>query len=138
MANHCTSCGTELREGDRFCAACGAPVGLSAVASETTTPSQPTTYETCEIKWRMVNSLFMLKIVFYAEAIGPQGMYNAGDSKAVNNVPSPVGGIMNANQKRAEPVLKGYVGYLASQGWEPVTEKGPAWYSYRFRRQVRS
>jgi hypothetical protein len=77
------------------------------------------------------------KIIFFAEAIGPQGTYNAGESKGVSNIPSPVGGNANANQKKAEPALTAFVGGLASQGWESVTEKGPAWYSYKFRRPVR-
>src|SRR5262249_3235333 len=105
--------------------------------SEVTTPSQATTYETCEIKWRMARRFPLNKIVFYAEAIGPQGMYNARESQGVSNIPSPAGGIANANQKKVEPVLAALVGQLTSQGWESVSEKGPAWYSYKLRRPVR-
>jgi ABC-type glycerol-3-phosphate transport system substrate-binding protein len=76
-------------------------------------------------------------MVFYGEAIGPQGMYNAGESKGMSNIASPVGGIMNYNQSKSEPALKAFVAQLTSQGWESVTEKGPAWYSYRFRRPVK-
>jgi zinc-ribbon domain len=138
MAQYCASCGSDLRDGDRFCAACGASVGLSASPSETTTPSQATTYETCEIKWRLARRWPIYKMVFYAEAIGPQGMYNAGESKGVSNISSPVGGFMNAHQTKTAPALTAFIAQLTSQGWESVPEKGPAWYSYKFRRPVRS
>lgn len=131
MAQHCTNCGRDLRDGDRFCAACGAPVGGA------TAPSRATTYETCEIKWRLTSRFFILKFVFYVEAIGPQGMYNAGDSKVVNNTDSPIGGLLDSNRKRSEPALTAFIAQLTSKGWESVPEKGLAWYSYKFRRPVR-
>jgi len=137
MANHCTTCGRELRDEERFCAACGAPVGLSATTSETTVPSQPTTYETCEIKWRPMRGIFTHRFVFYAEAIGPQGMYNAGESQPVKNMSSPVGGVMHANQQAAERAMPAFIAQLTSQGWESVPEQGLEWFSYRFRRPVR-
>ncbi len=101
-----------------------------------TTPSQATVYEICEIKWRRKPSLFVYKFVFYAEAIGPQGMYDAGESKVVRNALSPVGGFLDSNQKRSEPALTAFIAQLTSQGWESVPEKGPAWCSYKFRRPV--
>jgi zinc ribbon protein len=137
MANHCTTCGNTLRDGDRFCASCGAPVGLSAAPSETATPSQATTYETCEFKWRNATRLFQARFVFYAEARGPKGLYNAGETKPVKGSRTPdASGIANPGSK-AHGILSAFIAQLTSHGSETVTDKGPGWYSYKFRRPVR-
>ena len=43
MTNYCTTCGQEVREGDKFCAECGTPVDSPA--------SSPliARWETCDI-----------------------------------------------------------------------------------------
>jgi hypothetical protein len=33
MAKHCTNCGHELREGDKFCSECGIVLGVSDIGS---------------------------------------------------------------------------------------------------------
>jgi zinc-ribbon domain len=128
VAKHCTNCGHELREGDKFCAECGASAG------QATTPQQAPVYETCEIKWRRTMSWPVFRFAFVAEAIGPQGMYSAGQSDSVTGPASPERG---AGAARGKAVLNALIARLTSEGWESVSTKGPEWYSYRFRRQVR-
>jgi hypothetical protein len=130
VAKHCTNCGHGLRDTDKFCPECGTSVNQESGTNA------GATYETCEIKWKRQRSMFLYRFVFYAEAIGPRGMYAAAQSAEVVNSPSPAG-MSGVIPKRTHAALNALVSLLAAEGWEPVSEKGPAWYSYKFRRPVR-
>ena len=89
-------------------------------------------YETCEIKWKRTLSWPVYRWVFFAEAIGPRGMYSAGQSTPVSGYASPV-----YMGKRGERNLAAFISDLTAGGWESVSDKGPEWYSYKFRRVVK-
>lgn len=94
-----------------------------------------TRYETCEITWRRTWFWPVYRFVFVAQAIGPQGMYIAGQSKAVTGPRTP-NRFLASPLPRVQQVLAAFVAQLSAQGWEAVTDRGSAWYSYRFRRPV--
>jgi len=137
MAKFCSNCGHRLQDGDKFCSECGATVGAPAFApgAPVYAPAQAVAYETCEIKWRRRWSWPIYRFVFYAEAIGPRGMYDAGESPVVSNVRSLVS--FGASMHKLHPYVQRLVTQLTAQGWEPVSDKGIAWWSYRFRRVLR-
>jgi hypothetical protein len=139
IANFCSSCGHELREGEKFCAECGTPVDESA--PQTQPPPQPITYETCEIDVHYLNGTFFStqwRGVFMAKAVGPEGIYSAGYSTM-----HLTGGYINItfertfdNMEKAQRAVNGLVQHLVTTGWEP-TVNGPEWWQYRFQRPVR-
>jgi hypothetical protein len=119
MAKHCTNCGHELRETDKFCAECGTAVG-----------GNPAQWEYCEVTW--VNLNFTNKC-FMGTAIGPKGIYSAGQSQEFddgrNDIPW-------ASDMKAATAINAFVIQLQSDGWEVLPNKGPYWFSYKFRRPV--
>lgn len=130
MAKHCTNCGHELRDSDKFCAECGTAVGGNAP-----TQPEPVRYEYCEIENQLVGDFgFMAMDKLYrlfAVAVSPiRGQYTAAEAIEWND-----------DGKRKLPTgdaaLSQMVRYLASQGWELMPQRGKNWYSYKFRRPVK-
>lgn len=153
MAKFCSNCGHQLQDGGKFCSECGAAVGAPGFAAPPPLPPPPghappgppaymptqaAAYETCEIKWRRTVSWPIYKFVFFGEAIGPSGMYNAGQSKAVSNLKSPISFGSSSHMGAMQKHVQELVMLLTSQGWEPVPERGIAWWNYRFRRLLRA
>jgi hypothetical protein len=139
VAKHCTNCGHELREGDKFCAECG-------TTTDGTAPQvSPVEWEYCEVDIvdagdrALGGSTYM----WVATAVGRRGMYEVGRSPRYNGWPR--GHRDSFNGQVAPPIgseLEGYrekltifVNGLASGGWQPIQERGQHWYSYKFRRQ---
>ena len=64
-------------------------------------------------------------------------MYNAGETKPVKGSKTPDASGTADPGSQAHGILSAFIAQLTAQGWEAVTEKGPGWYSYQFRRPVR-
>src|SRR5690349_19282832 len=66
MANHCTNCGHELRDGDKFCANCGA----TQAGVQSAPQGGQAARETCEVRWRKSSA----GCYFSARVITPHGI----------------------------------------------------------------
>lgn len=63
MANFCTSCGAELREGAQFCHACGAPVAVTpqgAADSFETAPINEDAKRAADFRQQLKDSTFTI------------------------------------------------------------------------------
>ena len=117
MAKHCTNCGLELRETDKFCAECGTPVGGVQIPSP-----QPVQHETCQIEYEYLRSNFWgdeYHLRFFADAVGPRGTYVAGRSAQFRSAYSAP-----ARDPDLEPVLNDLIRNLTSEGWESLGRMG--------------
>jgi hypothetical protein len=130
MVKHCTNCGHELRETDKFCAECATPVGSTQVPSP-----QPLQYETCQIEYEILRETFWIlrnaQLQFYADAVGPKGRYVAGRSakfENCENLPFP---------EQHSAVLNDLIANLTSEGWESLGRTETAFWKYKFRRPVK-
>jgi hypothetical protein len=132
MAKHCTNCGHELREGDKFCSECGTVVGGAAAQA------RPTVWDYCEIfeVYLRTDDFFSSASIYHfvAVAVTPtQDRYNAGESGEYGwKVYKTKKGILHPQDRLAELTQK-----LLADGWEPLSQKGENWYSYTFRRPVK-
>jgi hypothetical protein len=109
---------------DSFCAECGTAVERSAY---------PVRWEYCEIGWTraQVEHSQGNQLYFWAEATGPKGTYDAGISPNANGQEPESGA---TDQRQAFDAL---IRQLVRDGWVPLPNNGPDWYSRKFRRQVR-
>jgi zinc ribbon protein len=137
MAKHCTNCGHELRETDKFCAECGTAVGGGA-------PQAPQIqWEYCEIfcDCRKVGWFPGLSdfYVFYATGIGPRGTFAvpAGDYKGGSSDIYPTKGAHPRPSDENSKAVNTLVAVLVGASWEPLPGKGQDWFSYKFRRPFR-
>src|SRR6266568_7459945 len=79
----CFRCGFELPDGAKFCMECG-------VEQSTGSRSESDTWEACEIRYQTVKKDGLLTWGtrrFFAEAIGPKGVYTAGNSPEFKGTP---------------------------------------------------
>jgi hypothetical protein len=138
MAKYCTTCGYEVREGDKFCAECGTPVG--SPASSPLIPRR----ETCEITYREVKPTGLFTRAqgqFVAIATGRIGSYVAAESEVF-----PVAGndAPDLNEPNHVVSLTALITRLIADGWEALPKKvqdpvfGYIWFGHKFRRLVRS
>jgi len=130
----CSNCGTQLPDDANFCLKCGKPQRAGVQIAE---PQ----WETCEIHWGeewCSNWWGGAKGCFWAEAVGPSGVYNAGRTETFH-VPhgaySPSGPLGKDSQTAS--MHRAMIAQLTKDGWESLGSKGPAWWSYRFRRRVK-
>ncbi len=86
-------------------------------------------WETCQVEAHP--TLMNMRVHFTAEALGPRGVYTAATSRGVATASAGTDDI-----KQHGPVVNDLVKTLMAQGWEPISERGPYWFSYRFRRRV--
>jgi hypothetical protein len=88
-------------------------------------------WETSEIKWAFQG---LMKVYFWADAIGPAGSYNAGESSRFY----PGYGFASPRQNHKNTVIahSELIALLVGKGWEASTNSGSAWYSTRFRRRL--
>jgi len=75
---YCMGCGAQLPDEAKFCMECG-----KSLRPET--PSDSLKWETCEIEWLEKSSLMRTLLVramgyFWAKAIGPNGVFDAGQT----------------------------------------------------------
>lgn len=136
MAKHCTTCGHELRDSDKFCAECGTPA-----RDEGTQQAAPIEWEYCEITFSVKEGRFLASNTgtFYARAVGPTGTYEAARSTTIfyPGMELSFGGWrLNAEDKRVKAAHEEVVQALVSSGWEP-TGRGEWWWELKFRRPVR-
>jgi zinc-ribbon domain len=128
MAKHCTNCGHELRETDKFCAECGTPLGGVA--------AQSIVLEFCTIKLLSEQKLVGRKVWFTAEGTGPYGIRNVASSHKFNNF-IPFGWTIPVDAK-FKAALAEIIQVLIADGWEQLPDMGPREYNYKFRRPVKS
>ena len=137
MAKYCDTCGHEVREGDKFCAECGAPIGSPAASLA------PPRWETCEVTHREVKPAGLFtraQIQFIAAALGRVGRYVAAESEIFS---AGENGAPDYNEPSHVRILTALISRLISDGWEELPQKvqhpvfGYIWFGYRFRRLVR-
>lgn len=87
-------------------------------------------WETCQIEARP--TLMNMRVHFTAEAIGPRGAYTVATSDGVGTASQGTDAM-----KKQGPVVQKLVNKLIADGWEPLPDRGPYWFSYRLRRRVR-
>jgi hypothetical protein len=122
----CSKCGAQLPDDANFCNKCG-----NSMAGASTAPKE--SWEHCEIQYVTKHSLLLtLKARFYAEAIGPKGTYCAASSDVWLNHTL----LFAAHHRPTSEAYEGVVQALVQSGWEPVAEKGSAWFNKRFRRRA--
>jgi zinc-ribbon domain len=130
---YCANCGKTIPDGAKFCAYCGKSINSSA--QETT---DQFSWEYCEIRWNYKQKIFTISAQFWAEAIGKNGVYNAGESPKYDITDYRPGGnalFKNENVK-ASTAFNTLVNQLISDGWEPTETMGGAW-SKKFRRKIK-
>ena len=130
---YCSACGRELPDDANYCLKCGRPQRDGVRVDEPI-------YETCEIDfWDQgkPGGFFRnrtYETVYWADAMGPEGPYNAGESRAVPG-PSTNGWLSGPYSDDHYVAWKELVTQLTSDGWESVGPGG-CWYIHRFRRRV--
>jgi hypothetical protein len=138
MARYCANCGHEFRDGDKFCAECGTPIG-SPVSS-----SLPPRWETCEVTYREIKQAALFTMAqgqFAAVALGRIGRYVAAESDVFA---AGENGEPDYNEPTHVASLTALITRLISEGWEVLPDKalhpvfGYIWFGYRFHRLVRS
>lgn len=65
---------------------------------------------------------------FWARATNEEGGYNAGESPEFACL-QPI-----RHDQAADEALRALIQALVQDGWDPLHERGPHWFSYRFRR----
>lgn len=125
---HCMKCGAQLPPDAKFCYKCGTPVGN---IGDNPTKEQ---WEYCEIQQKRNYHWFFSnksQVQLYAEAVSPKnGRYTAVESSRTKYIDSSI------DIKKIEPLLDEITLKLVQSGWEPLSERGEAWYSLRFRRSI--
>lgn len=119
----CCYCGTSLPENAHFCAKCGKPQTNEVVESG----SAP---ETCQIMLVEANQ----GGVFRAEAIGPQGPFNAGNTERFKLRSDED---LTRQHAGAVSAINGLITKLVADGWESTGGIGEDWWNHRFQRRFR-
>lgn len=122
----CSNCGTHLPDNANFCSSCGK-------ALKDTLPQTVSSYETCEIVRRTTNrgGIFREpKFRFVAEAIGPNGVYDAAISKTELRY--------DWYDREFYQTLESFIGELTADGWEYVGtyDDSKKDFAKRFRRKI--
>lgn len=135
---YCIACGTEIPNEANYCSHCGKAQkdNLSSKSEEATT------WETCEIVWdtKKLKKGFLQSqhydTFFWAKAVGPNGIYDAGKSGVFDQYRPPVDNFADEKDwKIAKAEVDTLVDLLAKDGWEFVGTQ-QLWYQKRFRRKV--
>lgn len=117
MAKHCTNCGHELRETDKFCAECGTAVEGGAPQSK------PTQWEYCEVDTVDGKAKFLASAQHHwvATVVGRNGMYEVAKSERLPGWPTdPLGNDVFGHRK----TLQAFIQKLVADGWEPIQGRG--------------
>jgi hypothetical protein len=137
---HCTNCGHELREGEKFCAECGTPASGQAATYVQATPTQ---WEYCEIFfdegrtswWRGAG----IDSFFYAEGRRGDDTYIIARSPTFKSgFEAVLGGTVTVPPKSSRHQFDRLVRELVSGGWELMNDRaGRSWWRVKFHRQVK-
>jgi hypothetical protein len=131
----CSGCGQNLPDAANFCQKCGKPqkpelkaTGADAIESK---------YELCAIVYCTLESggFFSRKARFWAKAVGQTGVYNAGESD-VFQAPNATTYSPDGRDKKTNACLNALITQLIAEGWEPISESGPDWFSHKFKRRI--
>ena len=138
MSNYCTTCGQEVREGDKFSAECGTPIG-SLAPLRSTHDGRPATSRIGRLSQR---------------ACSPERSYTSSPQRwvalAATSQRSLKSLLLARMMRRTSAsrtrviILTAVLTRLISDGWEQLPEKiqdpifGYIRYGYRFRRLVRT
>jgi hypothetical protein len=68
---------------------------------------------------------------FFAEAVGADGKYNAGNSSEFTSG-------AKHTKKESETKHSQLIEKLLKEGWVPLPERGDAWWQWRFKRKLKS
>lgn len=124
--DRCARCGQNLRPDANFCPQCGARV-VREVAPEDG-------WERCEIvaQTRWIGSILPKRYIEVAiEGVGPHGPYHTPVKDGC--IRKEYGDLGDEGREAIEEAARG----LLDGGWEMTPERGPGWWSYRFRRAKR-
>ena len=126
----CPDCAKEMSDRAPACPNCGAPA--AEVKWETLT-IEHTTEQTKLFFWTVETA----KCYFWADAIGPTGNYNAGESSRFNKPFGNTGRPQGSN-KATDKAHRELIDLLVGHGWEPTTESPRFWWKKTFRRRFGS
>jgi hypothetical protein len=131
----CMQCGTQLPDEANFCIKCGL-AQRQAVVPQTNAIDQ---WEICEILYTCVQEKWGIipkdVIQFIAMAKGFNGEYQAAASKSFELTGFQFDG-PSGKSKRHTTALEELIELLTQEGWEPLSDKGPNWFSRKFRRKA--
>jgi hypothetical protein len=119
----CSECGKPVEHGAKFCANCG-----RALQGAKVSPS-PADVSFCQIeKHFKENPLLGITVYFYADALGTQGKFIAGESERMKKF------VYVGIEKDLERIHKDFVADLVRGGWMPQPDRGEHWGQLRFRK----
>ena len=121
----CSNCGTELPTDAAFCWKCGKPTKPGTRAEE---PKG----ETCEIVYEEIYHVWYPEHKFWAQAIGANGRYSAGEIVFKNNSWNVL-----SDDRKTVAALDSLINKLVQEGWESTGDRGRNWFNHRFRRRVK-
>ena len=131
MAQHCITCGRELRDSDVYCASCGAaPVKAAPQQAE------PERWEVCEVTWSKKKGLFA-KWYFWARNRETGAPVVTGKREFLPSGTSYGASGPEAGNPRTEAAFNEVVDQLREVGWEPVAASGSSAGSSRWSPQFR-
>jgi len=123
---HCIQCGNEIPQTAKFCPDCG-----TAQSGE----REVIRYETCTIQWHQPAEMhWKTHYIFWAEAFGPNGKYNAGSSTYFTSLLSDM---PRRNAKDTSAAHDELVNKLLKDGWDRIGQ-GQYWWMETFQRVVQS
>ena len=129
MAKHCTNCGHELREGEKFCAECGTAVGGAAAPVP-----QPVQYEYCTIVYGEPGGFMGMTGRFRVEASGPYGRHTLTVSDTCKGETYQTGLQQYLGPSaRCQETLNQLMRSLTADGWELLPETEGGWWGHKFR-----
>jgi hypothetical protein len=131
MAQHCITCGRELRDSDAYCASCGA-VPVKAVPPQ----AQPERWEVCEITWSKKKGFFA-KWHFWARNLETGEPVVTGKKEFVPSGTTYGASQPDAGARGTVPAFDEVVDLLREAGWEPVAASGSSGGSGRWDPQFR-
>ena len=126
---YCSACGTELPKDANFCYRCGKPVKQNAQAK--------VEWEYCQIEWDEEDGWGSKPFWFWAKAVGPDGVYSAGEP--FKRKPSFIEMLPpESSNPKVQEMHEQLVEKLIKDGWEIVPERGNAWWQLRLRRTIKT
>jgi hypothetical protein len=109
----CSNCGTQIPDDASFCSKCGKSQSAGFSTGEIK-------WETCEIAYKQTTNGIVWEIGhFYAEAIGPIGVYEAARAKSLTEYSGP-----SSDNQRVVEAHKDLAGQLVRAGWESTGGRG--------------
>ena len=130
----CIHCGTQIPDESVFCPKCGKPQKQDIQSNKSVEPEP--SWEVCEIMYGKRHAGFQGPMFwFYAEVLGSKGLTTIGKTRELHGG-SQFFEFPKSSDKMAVDIHTKLVNELLFDGWEPVTERGLTWWSYRFKRKA--